>query len=95
MTSNTKLRDFHAARWGEPVLMEMSRAGRRGTIFPDAEPDVSAAVGDADGLIPAEMRRKEPPALPEMSEPDVLRHYVHLSQETMGMIGISLFGTAP
>ena len=93
MTSNTKLRDFHAARWGEPVLMEMSRAGRRGTIFPDAEPDVSAAVGDADGLIPAEMRRKEPPALPEMSEPDVLRHYVHLSQETMGMIGISLFGT--
>ena len=93
MTSNTKLREFHAARWGEPVLMEMSRAGRRGTIFPEAEPGVSAAVGDADGLIPAEMRRKEAPALPEMSEPDVLRHYVHLSQETMGMVGISLFGT--
>jgi glycine dehydrogenase subunit 2 len=28
-----------------------------------------------------------------MSEPDVLRHYLHLSQETMGMMGISLFGT--
>ena len=28
-----------------------------------------------------------------MSEPDVLRHYLHLSQQTLGMMGISLFGT--
>ena len=28
-----------------------------------------------------------------MSEPEVLRHYLHLSQEVLGMMGISLFGT--
>ena len=31
--------------------------------------------------------------MPELSEPEVLRHYLHLSQETLGMMGISLFGT--
>ena len=39
------------------------------------------------------MRRATPPALPELSEPEVLRHYLHLSQETLGMMGVSLFGT--
>ena len=39
------------------------------------------------------MARRARPALPEMSEPDVLRHFLHLSQETMGMMGVSLFGT--
>ena len=33
---------------------------------------------------PPRMRRSAPPVLPEMSEPDVLRHYLHLSQETLG-----------
>jgi glycine dehydrogenase subunit 2 len=28
-----------------------------------------------------------------LSEPEVLRHYLHLSQETLGMMGVSLFGT--
>ena len=39
------------------------------------------------------MRRAARPDLPELSEPDVLRHYLHLAQETLGMMGISLFGT--
>ena len=30
------------------------------------------------------MRRKQPPALPELSQPQVLRHYVRLSQENLG-----------
>ena len=90
---NDKLRRFHSAVWDEPVIMEMGVAGRRGCHFPPAEDDIAASVGAADGLIPASMRRGAPPKLPEMSEPDVLRHYLHLSQETMGMMGISLFGT--
>ena len=32
----------------------------------------------------AELRRTEPPALPELSQPQVLRHYLRLSQETFG-----------
>ena len=31
------------------------------------------------------MRRKEPPKLPELSQPHVLRHYEHLAQQTLGM----------
>jgi len=79
------VRRYHAAVWDEPLVMELGREGRRGQIF-DAE-------GDATSLIPESMRRATPPELPELSEPDVLRHYLHLSQETLGMMGISLFGT--
>jgi len=89
----TELRRYHAAVWDEPLVMELSREGRRGLVFPAAEPEVEQRVGDRRSLVPASVRRAEPPALPELSEPDVLRHYLHLSQETLGMMGISLFGT--
>ena len=90
---NDNLRRFHSAVWDEPIIMEMGVPGRRGCHFPAAEEAVAAAVGEAVGLIPASMRRDSAPGLPEMSEPDVLRHFLHLSQETLGMMGISLFGT--
>jgi glycine dehydrogenase subunit 2 len=93
MNSETKLRRFQAPIWDEPLIMEMSVPGRRGLHFPIADAAVQSAVGSAESLIPAAMRRARKPALPEVSEPDVLRHYLHLSQETLGMIGISLFGT--
>src|SRR5262249_58907256 len=73
--------------------MELTREGRRGVVFPEAEPEVRRRIGDAASLVPESVRRPEPPALPELSEPDALRHYLHLSQETLGMLGISLFGT--
>jgi glycine dehydrogenase subunit 2 len=88
-----KLRKYHSAVWDEPVVMEMGAPGRRGCHFPLADKRVREAVGGADKLVPAGLRRRNKPALPEMSEPDVLRHYLHLSQETLGMMGISLFGT--
>ena len=88
-----KLRRYHAAVWDEPLVMEMGAPGRRGVVFDDAESAVTAVVGDADALVPETMRRTDPPTLPELSEPEVLRHYLHLSQETLGMMGVSLFGT--
>ena len=91
MTSG--LRRYHAAVWDEPLVMELGVPGRRGCHFPEPGPAVQAAVGNAESLVPKAMRRETPPQLPEMSEPDVLRHYLHLSQETLGMMGISLFGT--
>lgn len=93
MSKNTQLRRYHAPVWDEPIVMEMGIAGRRGCHFPLADETMQKAVGAAADLVPAAMRRGNQPALPEMSEPDVLRHYLHLSQETMGMMGISLFGT--
>ena len=87
------LRKYHSAVWDEPVVMEMGAPGRRGVLFPEPEDRVVATVGDATVLVPEGLRRNAPPALPELSEPEVLRHYLHLSQEMLGMMGISLFGT--
>src|SRR4030042_3062737 len=93
MKEEVKLRKYHAPVWSEPVIMEMGRKGRRGIAIPEVEEKREAAVGDAESYIPTEIKRKELPKLPELSQPEVLRHYLHLSQETLGMIGISLFGT--
>ena len=78
------LRRFHQARWDEPVIFELSRPGQRGILLPEVEPDMQAAAGDALAGLPAKMRRKEPPRLPELAQPQVLRHYVRLSQENLG-----------
>lgn len=78
------MRNYHAPRWDEPMIHAMGSPGRRGQLFPRA---------DASGLVPVGLARQTPPALPELAEPEVLRHYLRLSQQTMGMIGISLFGT--
>jgi glycine dehydrogenase subunit 2 len=93
MTSPSKLRRYHAPVWDEPVVLELGSVGRRGVAIPVAEPAVTATVGDAASLIPAAMARTHAPALPEMSEFEVQRHYLRLSQMNLGMIGISLFGT--
>ncbi len=87
----TRLLEFHAAKWDEPIVMEMGRPGGRGQIFPEPEAEVSKAVG-AD-LIPSNMARKDRPELPEITEFEAQRHYLHLSQMTLGMMGVSLFGT--
>ncbi len=89
----TGLRRYHAAVWDEPVIMEMGAPGRRGCHFPAVEEAIAGSVGNAQDLVPPTMRREEPPVLPELTEPEVLRHFLHLSQETLGMMGISLFGT--
>jgi len=85
MKKNVKLRKFHAPVWSEPVIMEMGNKGERGIIMPEVEEEIQAAIGDAESYIPEEMRRKEEPALPEISQPQLLRHYEHLSEQTVGM----------
>ncbi len=80
-----RLPNYHAARWDEPLVLEMGRPGRRGMLFGDVEP--------AADLIPEGVRRERPPALPELSEFEVQRHYLHLAQMTLGMMGVNLFGT--
>jgi glycine dehydrogenase subunit 2 len=93
MTDKNELRRYHAAVWDEPLVMELGHPGRRGQVFPEVEPAVRKAVGETRALVPSGMARVEAPHLPELSEPEVQRHYLHLSQETLGMMGISLFGT--
>ena len=57
----------------EPTIFERSSPGRGGGKIPHAPKDALARI-------PAEQRRSDPPALPEMNEPEVVRHYVNLSQ---------------
>ncbi|MGA8905025.1 MAG: aminomethyl-transferring glycine dehydrogenase subunit GcvPB, partial [Candidatus Bathyarchaeia archaeon] len=71
--------------WNEPIIMTMGRKGERGIRVPEVEEEVRAAVGDAIAFVPTTMRRKQPPSLPELSQPHVLRHYLRLSQQTLGM----------
>jgi glycine dehydrogenase subunit 2 len=79
-----KLRRFHQARWDEPIIFELSRPGQRGILVPEVEEEIREEVGDAMASLPGFMRRKRPPGLPELSQPQVLRHYVRLSQENLG-----------
>ena len=78
------LRRFHQARWDEPVIFELSTPGQRGILVPPVEEGIRSEVGDPLEQLPAGMRRQAPPRLPELSQPQVLRHYVRLSQENLG-----------
>lgn len=86
-------RRYHAAVWSEPLVTELGRPGRRGVTVAPVEPEVQARTGEPEHLVPERARRDRAPQLPELSEWEVLRHYLRLSQQTLGMMGISLFGT--
>ena len=74
MEANTPMTggSAHAGEVLEPTLFELSRPGRGGGKVPHPPKDA------LDG-IPAAHRRRVPPALPELSEPEVVRHFVRLS----------------
>ena len=83
-TERPRLRRFHQARWDEPIIFELSREGQRGVLPPPVEPGIRREVGDVLAELPPGLRRTQPPALPEISQPQVLRHYDRLSQENLG-----------
>jgi glycine dehydrogenase subunit 2 len=60
------------------LIHEHSRPGRRATA---QAPLAATAVTD----IPQHLRRKTPPALPEVSELQVVRHYTRLSQKNFSI----------
>ena len=89
VTEGRRVPRYHAPRWDEPVVLEMGRPGRRGQLPPAPDPSAPAL----EELVPEGLRRSTAPGLPELSEFEVQRHYLHLSQMTLGMMGVSLFGT--
>jgi glycine cleavage system P protein (glycine dehydrogenase) subunit 2 len=78
-------RRFHQARWDEPVVFELSQPGQRGVLLPAVEAPIERAAGNPAQALPDAVRRTVPPALPEMSQIHVLRHYARLSQENLGV----------
>jgi len=61
----------------ERLIFQISSEGRKGYSLPACD----VPEQPVDELIPARYLRKEPATLPEVSEPDVVRHYTHLSSE--------------
>ncbi len=80
----TLLRKFHEAKWDEQIIFEMSVPGERGILVTEPEARVRRLVGNGTSVIPKKLRRKAVPKLPEVNQMRVLRHFMHLSQETMG-----------
>ncbi|MDF2679499.1 MAG: putative glycine dehydrogenase [decarboxylating] subunit 2 [Brevibacillus sp.] len=79
-----KVRKFHQAKWDEPVIFELHQPGEKGVEVPKVEEEMEAVVGDGLSKIPAGMERKQLPNLPEIGQMRVLRHYLRISQETLG-----------
>ncbi len=59
------------------LLYEKSQAGRRASSLPN--------VGLPVPAIPETLRREEPPRLPEVSEPEIVRHFTALADRTFGI----------
>ena len=65
----------------DKLVFELSVPGRVGYSLPDADVPES----DPARLLPASHRRRTPPALPEVSEFDAVRHYTRLSRLNYGV----------
>jgi len=63
------------------TIYEKSKPGRRAAVLPDAEvPETPLAE-----LIPSGLLRAEPPRLPEIAEPEIVRHYNKLSRRNFDL----------
>ncbi|MHA1975277.1 MAG: aminomethyl-transferring glycine dehydrogenase subunit GcvPB [Candidatus Hodarchaeales archaeon] len=81
---NTKVRNFHQAKWDEPIIFELGTKGERGILLPDIEEEIESVVGNGFSKVPKNMIRERVPSLPEVSQMQVLKHFLRLSQETLG-----------
>jgi glycine dehydrogenase subunit 2 len=76
--------NFRQADWVEPLIFELSNKGRVGYQLPPLEPEIDGSL-DPENLVPDALQRRVAPDLPELSEIQVLRHYMHLSQMNYGV----------
>lgn len=67
-------------KYYDKLIFELSKEGRRGYSLPQPV----AGLNTCDS-IPQNLRRSEAPRLPQVSEPDVVRHYTNLSQMNFGV----------
>jgi glycine dehydrogenase subunit 2 len=67
----------------EPVLTiyEKSKPGRRAAVLPPA----GVPEQPLEELIPSRLLRPEPPCLPEIAEPEIVRHYNRLSRRNFDL----------
>ena len=63
------------------TIFERSREGRRAF----APPATDVPERPIEELLPAAAIRRQPPALPEVSEPEIVRHYNNLSKKNFDL----------
>ena len=56
--SDTKLRNFHEAKWDEDLIFEQSVPGSRSLLVPDVSKEAGAVTGALSGMKPAGLKRK-------------------------------------
>jgi glycine dehydrogenase subunit 2 len=76
---------FRQASWNEPIVFKLGHKGRKGHPAPEVEEEIRRKIGDALGDLPKDLLRQNPPALPELSEVEVVRHFMRLSQMNYGV----------
>src|SRR5258708_10618254 len=65
----------------EGLIFEAGAPGRRAATMTAMD----VPTESLEGMIPAELLRKEAAPLPEVSEMEIVRHYTHLSQRNFGV----------
>jgi len=81
MSQGARGRWFLEAADDELTIFERSRPGRRSFVAPAADvPD-----RPLDELLPAQLRRAQAPRLPEVSEPELVRHFNRLSKRNFDL----------
>ena len=63
------------------LIFELSKSGRCGVAFPNCD----VPENRVEELIPSSFLADEPPELPEVNEPDVVRHFTNLSTLNMSV----------
>lgn len=66
-----------------PIIYDYSKSGKRAYSLPELEPEEENFRPEEE--IDRELLRKEPPALPEVTEPEIARHYTELAKRNYGV----------
>lgn len=74
------MEEFRQARWREPIIFEIGRKSGK-----SRNSQISDYREKLENFIPKNLKREKPPNLPELSEIEVVRHFIRLSQMNFGV----------
>eukprot|EP00913_Durusdinium_trenchii_P023318 g21896.t1 len=80
-TADAVIHKAAAAGFATRLLSELSAPGRRAAMLPACDVPVDSAAD----VLPSDQLADAPPELPELGEPDVIRHFVNLSTLNMSV----------
>ena len=77
----TGLTELPLQRQRAKTIFQKGAPGRRAFVCPELD----VPTVDPETLLPRRFRRAEPPRLPEVSEPEIVRHYVSISKRNFDL----------